>query len=59
MRRRCSECHKIITQGYVLHDGEKYYCSNYCLYQNFTPNEWQEIYESEQGYYTEWEGEDR
>ena len=58
MRRRCTECHKIITQGYMIDDGSEYYCSNACLYQHYTPNEWQKMYESENGYWTEWEGED-
>lgn len=55
MRRRCTECHKIITSGFMIHDGDEYYCSTTCLRCNYTPNEWREMYESEQGYWTDWE----
>ena len=55
MRRRCSECHKIITKGFTLFDGDEYYCSKQCLHENYTPNEYEELYKTDQGYGTEWE----
>lgn len=54
MVRVCSECGKPMIDGYVVYDGEEYYCSDECLHKHFTEDEWGEMYESDCGYYTEW-----
>ena len=51
--RECSECHDIITEGYVIHDGEEYYCSDECLSKNYRDNEFDELYEQGDSYWTE------
>lgn len=59
MRRRCMECHKILKTGYTLFfDVNEYYCSPKCIYTRYTPNEYKELYEKDQAYFTEWLDED-
>lgn len=41
--------------GFCVGDGEDCYCSEECLKQDYTPEEWAEMYESGCGYWTEWE----
>lgn len=53
--RICSVCGKEMWQGYCVGDGDDYYCSDECLHTVYTPKEWEEMYETDQGYYTEWE----
>lgn len=48
--RKCSECHNIITEGYIIHDGEEYYCSNKYLNKNYKDNEFNELYEEGNSY---------
>lgn len=53
--RRCSECGKLMREGFCVDMGAAYYCSDDCLYKNFTPYEWlQECDDNDQSYYTEW-----
>lgn len=53
--RRCSECGKLMRDGYCVDRGAAYYCSDDCLHKHFTPHEWlQECDNNEQSYYTEW-----
>lgn len=56
--RICSECKQNMTQGYMIGDGDEYYCCDKCLFKHYTPKEWREIYESENGYWTEWNEEE-
>ena len=52
--RRCSECGKLMRDGYFYNHGEAYYCSDECLNAHFTDEEWQqECEENDQSYYTE------
>lgn len=53
--RKCSQCGKLFNQGFCVFDGEEYYCSNKCLFKNYNPIHWQEMYNNEEGYWTEWE----
>ena len=48
--RECTECHNIITEGYIIHDGEEYYCSDECLSKNYRDNEFDELYEQGASY---------
>lgn len=55
--RKCTHCGAPMSKGYCLYDGEEYYCSDQCLYKNYTEEEYDSIYESDNGYWTEWEEE--
>ena len=55
--RICTECGKEMKKGYMIGDGDEYYCSDECLFKHYTPKEWQEIYDNDNGYWTEWEEE--
>lgn len=52
--RICSKCGAVMTDGYVIHDGEKYYCSDECLHTEYTEAEYMEMYEEDEAYWTEW-----
>lgn len=55
--RRCDQCKKCMNEGYVVDGGEEYYCSDFCLHQNYTPEEWLEMYDegTSDSYWTAWE----
>ena len=53
--RKCTHCGTAMDKGYCLYDGDEYYCSDECLYKNYTEEEYNSIYESDNGYWTEWE----
>jgi len=53
--RYCDECGDCMSQGYVVADGEEYYCSEKCLHKHYTPEQWKKMYVDGVGYYTEWE----
>lgn len=52
--RICSHCGKDMTSGYMIYEGEYYYCSDECLYANMSHDEYMELYEEDDAYYTEW-----
>ena len=53
--RRCSECGKLMREGYCVDMGAAYYCSDDCLHTEYTEEEWAEECENnDQSYYTEW-----
>lgn len=51
--RECSECHDIITEGYLIYDGEEYYCCDECLYKHYSQKEYELMYEQGYSYWTE------
>lgn len=55
--RHCTECGKGMNQGYCIDNGLEYYCSEKCLYKNYTKQEWLELYDDGNGdsYWTTWE----
>ena len=53
--RICDKCEKAMDSGFVIGDGLAYYCSEACLHQDYTEAEYQEMYETDNGYYTEWD----
>lgn len=57
--RYCEKCGKPITQGFCFFDGEFYYCSEKCMYQDYTQEEYEELYENDDAYWTTWEEEDK
>ena len=56
--RICSKCGKPMTSGYVIDDGEAYYCSEECLYEDYTEQEYEDLVEEDRAYWTEWEEDD-
>lgn len=53
--RRCSECGRLMREGYCVDMGTDYYCSTDCLHTEFTDAEWEkECENNDQSYYTEW-----
>jgi len=55
---KCDECDSGFNEGFVVSNGENYYCSKKCLHKHITPKEWDELYNNGDGdsYYSEWEG---
>jgi len=54
--RICTHCGKPMGWGYCIGDGCEYYCSEECLTQHYSDEEWQEMYNKGKGdsYYTAW-----
>ena len=52
--RTCSKCGKPMIDGFCILDGEEYYCSEECLYSKYSEQEYSEMYESDQAYWTNW-----
>ena len=54
--RVCSECGKIMQEGYVIGGTLEYYCSDECLHKHYTEKEWEEMYTDDgDNYWTSWE----
>lgn len=54
--RVCSECGKIMQEGYVIGGTLEYYCSDECLHKHYTEEEWKEMYTDDgDNYWTSWE----
>lgn len=52
--RRCCVCGNLMNKGYVC-DAFYCYCSDECLHEDFTPEEWlKECDNNGDSYYTEW-----
>ena len=57
--RICSHCGKDMNEGYVIAGGIEYYCSDTCLHEHYTPEEWEDMYDDDgENYWTEWENEE-
>lgn len=53
--RRCSECGKLMREGYCVNAGDDYFCCDECLHTRFSDEEWaDECKNNNQSYYTEW-----
>lgn len=53
--RICSHCGEFMNKGYCIEQGAEYYCSDPCLHEHYTPEEWEKMYTDEgDNYYTEW-----
>lgn len=53
--RVCQICGKAISVGFCVGDGLAYYCSEECLHTDYSEEEYQEMYETDNAYYTEWD----
>ena len=59
--RECTKCKCGMNEGFIVGGGDEYFCTTKCLYQDYTPKEWKEMYAkgfSDQNYWTEWESEE-
>lgn len=52
--RVCDVCKFKMLDGFLI-DEREYYCCEECLHQNYTDEEYQELYEQDWGFWTEWE----
>lgn len=55
--RKCSDCGKEMSQGYCIRGGEEYYCSDDCLHEHYSEEEYLKLYDNGNGdsYWTEWD----
>lgn len=53
--RCCSVCDKPMREGYVVNDGEEYYCSEDCLHTKYTEEEYSQMCDNDTAYWTTWE----
>lgn len=56
--RTCDICGKELQSGYVIADGEEYYCSDECLGKVYTKEEFNDLYDEDVAYWTTWEEDD-
>ena len=54
-KRRCEVCRKEMKSGFCIRQGEAYYCSEKCLHEHFTEEEYEQMYLNDDAYWTEWE----
>lgn len=54
-RRTCTECGCKMESGYVIRDGEEYFCSDDCLWAWYSEEEYEELCENDEAYWTMWE----
>lgn len=54
--RICSECGRLMTEGYCIESGMAYYCSDECLHKNMSEEEFNNLYDDGNGdtYWTSW-----
>jgi len=50
----CSHCNKLMYEGYVINDGLEYYCSEDCLHEHYTDEEYFDMFEECDAYWTDW-----
>lgn len=51
---KCTECNKPMNEGYCIEDGLEYYCSDECLHKHYSDEEYAEMYDEGNVYWTEW-----
>ena len=54
--RICSECGKVMVEGYCIDNGMDYYCSDECLHKHMSQDEFDALYNDGRGdsYWTSW-----
>ncbi|PDY64171.1 hypothetical protein [Bacillus cereus] len=52
--RECTCCNKVMFEGYCIHEGLEYFCSDKCLHTQYTPDEYEEMHEDDYAYWTVW-----
>ena len=51
--RICTNCGKLMFDGYVVNDGDEYYCSDTCFDEEIGMENLYKMYEDEEAYYTQ------
>lgn len=41
--RICTNCGELMDEGYIVNGGVEYYCSDKCLHEEITADEWQKL----------------
>lgn len=54
MKRICNTCGAEMASGYVIDDGNEYYCSDDCLHGTYSEQEYDELCQEDRAYWTEW-----
>lgn len=53
-RRECEVCGAVMQEGYCIRDGEEYFCSDDCLHGYYSEEEYEELCEHDEAYWTQW-----
>ena len=55
-KRACEICNLPLIEGYCVEGGITYYCSDKCLKEHFSENEWEDMYADGESdsYWTSW-----
>lgn len=56
--RTCKVCGKRMWAGYLIEGTCEHYCSDSCLLQEMTQEEYDELFEADEAYWTEWDADD-
>lgn len=56
-KRRCCICGEPMACGYVI-DEDEYFCSDGCLHDKYTAEEYDHMYRDDIGYWTQWESDE-
>ncbi len=58
--RICSECSSPMNEGYIIDNGEDFYCKESCLEKNMTKEEFIELYDNGNSdtFWTSWSKDD-
>lgn len=51
--RKCSECGRLMVEGFYV-DYLEYYCTEECLHKHYTEEEYEQMYEDDYAYWTQW-----
>lgn len=51
--RICNTCGEAMFMGFCIGDGDEYYCTETCLHEEYTEEQYEELYEAECAYFTE------
>lgn len=47
-----------MDSGYCIQDGLEYYCSDECLHKHYSEEDYLDMYDCDEAYWTEWEEDD-
>ena len=52
--RECTNCDCLIREGYCIHDGAEYFCSDDCLHGWYSEEEYEELCKQNKAEWTQW-----
>lgn len=52
--RECTNCGARMFAGYVIDDGEEYFCDDECLRAWYSEEEYDELCQEDRAYWTTW-----